>query len=103
MIYQDPLTNPLPVAALADFQSMPLSARFDEFDNLYILDHNRSRVLVYRRHEVTTYTIGGTIRDAEGEPAGEEGDADLVDQFLAREGAALLVAYVGYVWWLWPA
>ena len=51
MVYQDPLTNPLPIAALGDFHSMPLSARFDQFDNLYILDHNRSRILIYRDRE----------------------------------------------------
>lgn len=52
MVYQDPLTNPLPIAALADFQSMPTSAQFDQFDNLYVLDHNRNRILIYRRYEV---------------------------------------------------
>lgn len=57
MVYRDPLTNPLPIAALADFQSMPTSARFDRFDNLYILDHNRSRILIYKRHEVEMYEI----------------------------------------------
>ena len=51
LVYQDPLTNPLPIAALGDFHSMPLSARFDSLDNLYILDHNRSRILIYRHHE----------------------------------------------------
>ncbi len=57
MVYQYPLTNPLPIAALADFQSMPTSARFDQFDNLYILDHNRSRILIYKRHEVEIYEV----------------------------------------------
>jgi PKD repeat protein len=68
MVYQDPLTNPLPVAALADFHSMPLSARFDQFDNLYILDHNRMRILIYRDRQVETYQLTGTIRMATGEP-----------------------------------
>lgn len=57
MVYQDPLTNPLPIAALADLQSMPTSARFDQFDNLYILDHNRSRILIYKRHEVEIHEV----------------------------------------------
>lgn len=48
MVYQDPLTNRLPIAVLGDLHSMPLSARFDLFDHLYILDHNRSRILIYR-------------------------------------------------------
>jgi sugar lactone lactonase YvrE len=49
MVYQNPLTNPLPIAVLADFHSMPVSARFDQFDNLYVIDHNRNRILIYRR------------------------------------------------------
>jgi sugar lactone lactonase YvrE len=47
MIYTDLLNNPLPIAALGDLYSMPRSARFDQFGNLYVLDHNRSRVLIY--------------------------------------------------------
>jgi hypothetical protein len=48
LIYQDQLAdNPLPVAALGDLQSMPVSARFDALGNLYMLDHNRSRILIY--------------------------------------------------------
>lgn len=68
MIYRDPLTNPLPIAALADFHSMPLSARFDQFDNLYILDHNRGRVLIYKSRIPETYTIGGTVKTVDGSP-----------------------------------
>jgi hypothetical protein len=54
MVYRDPLNNPLPIAALTEFQSMPTTARFDEFDNLYVLDHNRSRILIYRAQSPTT-------------------------------------------------
>jgi len=68
MVYQDPLTNPLPIAALSDLHSMPLSARFDQFDNLYILDHNRMRILIYRNRTVETYTVTGTIRLVSGGP-----------------------------------
>jgi len=68
MVYQDPLTNPLPVAALGDFHSMPFSARFDQFDNLYILDGNRSRILVYRNSQVPTYNVTGTITTDNGTP-----------------------------------
>jgi hypothetical protein len=67
LVYKDPLTNPLPVAALADYHSQPLSARFDHFDNLYIIDHNRSRILIYR-NSYETYQINGTIIDTEGKP-----------------------------------
>jgi hypothetical protein len=68
MIYQDPLTNPLPIAALADFHSMPLSARFDQFDNLYVMEHNRNRILIYRQGEVDTYKVTGTIKTPTGDP-----------------------------------
>jgi len=68
MVYQNPLTNPLPVAALADFHSMPLSARFDQFDNLYIFDHNRSRILIYRHQDVSTFTVSGIVRTTGGAP-----------------------------------
>lgn len=46
-VYQNPLTNPLPSTALNDYHSHAYSARFDQFDNLYILDHTRNRVLIY--------------------------------------------------------
>jgi hypothetical protein len=68
MVYQDPLTNPLPIAALADFHSMPLSARFDQFDNLYVIEHNRNRILIYRQREVDTYKVTGTIETPIGDP-----------------------------------
>lgn len=48
MVYEDPLTNPFPVGALGDYFSQPLSARFDSLGNLYVLDHNRNRILIYR-------------------------------------------------------
>jgi len=51
MVYQNPLTNPYPIAALGDFHSMPLSARFDQLGNLYVIDHNRSRILIYRNRQ----------------------------------------------------
>jgi len=68
MVYQDPLSNPLPIDALADFYSQPLSARFDQFNNLYMLDHNRSRILVYWRSDVSTYAVAGMIRTESGAP-----------------------------------
>jgi sugar lactone lactonase YvrE len=48
MIYQDILSNPQPILALGDLQSMPTSNRFDTLGNLYVLDHNRNRILIYR-------------------------------------------------------
>ena len=47
-IYTDPL-GPVaePAAYLNDLVAMPVSATFDDHDNLYIGDHNRARVLVY--------------------------------------------------------
>jgi hypothetical protein len=51
-IYENPLSNPLPIEHIQDFHSMPVSARYDQMDNLYILDGNRNRVLVYLHSEV---------------------------------------------------
>ncbi len=65
-IYQNPLTNPLPTDALNDFYSHAYSTRFDQFDNLYILDHTRNRVLIYWDHFVPTYFITGTVRTNTG-------------------------------------
>ena len=45
-VYGNPLADS-PTANLFDFHSMPFSARFDQNDNLYVLDHNRNRVLIY--------------------------------------------------------
>jgi sugar lactone lactonase YvrE len=45
-VYQDPLTNPFPSNALGDYYSHPISARFDQFDNLYVVDGTRNRVLI---------------------------------------------------------
>jgi hypothetical protein len=47
-VYEDPLgaeTNPS--AYLKDFGSMPYAIAFDRFDNLFVADSNRNRVLVY--------------------------------------------------------
>lgn len=68
LVYENLLADPYPTAALGDFHSMPMSARFDQFDNLYILDHNRNRVLIYRHSEVKTYTITGSISTTTGIP-----------------------------------
>ena len=47
-MYDDPLgPDDLPNSYLYDFGSMPYTAAFDDNDNLYVGDINRSRVLVY--------------------------------------------------------
>ena len=47
-LYDDPLgRDPLPTSYLHDVGSMPYTATFDDQDNLYVGDINRSRVLVY--------------------------------------------------------
>ncbi len=47
-LYVDPLgRDPLPTSYLHDVGSMPYTATFDDQDNLYVGDLNRSRVLVY--------------------------------------------------------
>lgn len=48
-VYVDPVRVQLPVGELMDFGSQPTSLRFDDDGNLYVLDHARSRVLVYYR------------------------------------------------------
>lgn len=67
-IFQDPLVNSLPTAALNDFYSQPISTRFDQFDNLYMLDLTRHRILIYRDQHVQTYSLTGTIETMEGTP-----------------------------------
>ncbi len=49
MIYENLMAFPYPIAALGDLHSMPVSARFDSLGNLYVADHNRSRILIYWR------------------------------------------------------
>ncbi len=71
MIYHNILDYPEPVSALGDLFSMPTSNRFDAFGNLYILDHNRSRVLIYQNKLVRTYKVSGTITTASGVPVPE--------------------------------
>lgn len=56
-IYGNPFTDPLPTDALRDYHSMPFSLRFDQNDNLYVLDHNRNRVLVYLQTEYEISSI----------------------------------------------
>jgi hypothetical protein len=53
-VYQNPLTNPQPSTALNDYYSQAYSARFDQFDNLYILDHTRNRVLIYLDRSISS-------------------------------------------------
>jgi sugar lactone lactonase YvrE len=67
-IYQDPLNNPLPVGALNDFYSQPFSARFDQFDHLYVHDLTRHRILLYRSQVVPTHNATGTILTDGDEP-----------------------------------
>jgi hypothetical protein len=46
-VYRDPLTDSQPVMALNDFYSHAFSMRYDQYDNLYVLDLTRNRVLIY--------------------------------------------------------
>jgi hypothetical protein len=62
LIYKDPLTNPYPVGALGDFHSMSLSARFDDLGNLYVIDHNRSRVLIYKNRVTFSVFLPVTMK-----------------------------------------
>lgn len=85
MVYDDPISHPYPIAALREYHSQPLTARFDAFDNLYILDHNRMRVLIYRFNEPQrrSYSLhrGWTLFSTNVEPVGigVEGVLNLID------------------------
>lgn len=45
----DTIPAPTPDALLADLYSMGYAATFDDFDNLYIRDINRARVMIYKQ------------------------------------------------------
>ena len=69
-LYDDPLgREPLPNTYLHDVGSMPYAAAFDNQDNLYVGDLNRSRVLVYLN------PFGGPTNPAR-QPAPESSLAD---------------------------
>ena len=97
MVYRDPITNPYPIAALREFHSQPLTARFDAFDNLYILDHNRMRMLIYRFGEPARQALplskGWTLISTNLEPVGIgiEGTLNLIagkyDRVLGEAGS----------------
>jgi len=48
LVFDDLLADGPPSAALRDYYSMSLQGALDRFGNLYMSDHNRSRILVYR-------------------------------------------------------
>jgi hypothetical protein len=60
-VYQDPLKNPYPVAQLSDYYSHAYSARVDSFDNLYVIDEARSRILIYKNQQVPVFSVSGTV------------------------------------------
>lgn len=68
LIYGQWATKPTPIAALGDFYSMPTSARVDPFDNLYIVDHNRTRILIYWQNPIETFAITGQVLSNAGRP-----------------------------------
>ena len=91
MIYHLPLQNPLPVEALGDLYSWPVVVRFDQFDNLYVIDSNRSRILIYKRSNVPLFSVSGGIKTPDGKdvsnvvinPIGyaSEGKTDISGQY----------------------
>ena len=68
MLYQDPLMNPFPIGALGDLYSWPATFRFDRFDNLYAIDSNRSKIMIYKNQEVNTFSVSGNIHTGTGLP-----------------------------------
>ncbi len=57
LVYDNPLEDPLPAAHIEDYHSMPMAAAFDDWDNLYVVDSNRHRVLIYWKPGVTTFHV----------------------------------------------
>src|SRR5205823_5096319 len=54
-VYSDPLSPvTAPDSLLNDYYSMPVSATFDDDDNLYVGDADRARVLIYKRPTLAT-------------------------------------------------
>jgi len=47
LVLLNPLTGDTPVTNLNDFSSLSYASTFDPQDNLYVLDSNRNRVLIY--------------------------------------------------------
>lgn len=52
LVYQAPWANSLPITNLQDLYGMAYSATFDQFNNLYVVDLNRNRVLIYKFQDV---------------------------------------------------
>lgn len=95
LVYDDPWTDALPTAAVGEFHSMPLSARFDAADSLYVMDHNRYRILIYRQTRPQTFALTGTVQTAAGLPVAgvEVTTADFTQQ--ARTDARGVYTFTG--------
>jgi len=66
VVLQNPLTSDNPVAHLGDLGSLPYATTFDPDDNLYVLDSNRNRVMIYYAPfpsptPTLTYTLTPTL------------------------------------------
>lgn len=72
-VYDDPLgPRTDPDTYLFDYGSMPYSATFDRYDNLYVGDLNRSRVLIYLNPFDNPRPVVVTIEDGSGPPGTSE-------------------------------
>jgi sugar lactone lactonase YvrE len=71
VIFDQPADGQQALNILGDYGSMPTSIRTDPFGNVYVLDHNRTRVLIYRNATPTFYTISGRVIDTRGQPVAE--------------------------------
>jgi hypothetical protein len=74
LVYPNPLVNENHTA-LQDYGSMPYAAVFDDHDNLYIVDKNRGRALVY--HMPFPETTPPSLVTANVVPANEATDVPL--------------------------
>ncbi|NTV23679.1 MAG: hypothetical protein HGA85_04865, partial [Nanoarchaeota archaeon] len=55
-VYNNPLTDMLPTAFLKDYYGLSFTAAFDRYDNLYVSDLNKGRVLIYKKPFGTAVT-----------------------------------------------
>ena len=104
-IYHDPLTNSLPYSALQDYFSHAFSARLDPFNDLYVLDHARSRVLIYWAAPLTisgnTGLAGATLTYLDGTTKTAVADGSGNYSFNVRSGwsGTVTPSAAGYGFW----
>ena len=100
-VYLGPQPDGVPDARIEDYHSMGMGAAFDDENNLYIGDHNRTRVLVYR--QPLDQAVGGIaeLLDAASAPALAASDAHRGARIAYALTAATLAAALASAWLVW--